>query len=225
MTKQLIVYLIAGLTIGMLQSAQADDYSLHPSHFSGFTLNVGAALQQTQFDYNLNGTSDSFKQVRSPVISQYKLGIDLTNVKNYFLGINLFVLTAQKPLLGTIKTTSNLTISQDIKRNAEFGIILSPGYMVTPNNLIYVNLGYGQVDWQIDTSVAGAAPVEFKKTNDEYLAGLGYEVNLMPHLGLYLEANVAQPVSNASLSEADTSSSTYSNILTGTVLAGLAIHF
>jgi hypothetical protein len=140
------------------------------------------------------------------------LGYSFVNQQHYYFGLSVFAEThslkydsegysAAVAYTGGETPITHVSQGFAVKAQNMVGLKFSPGYLVTPNDLVYLNLGgvFGNVKFNIGESYyltnGTGLPQDIlpasKKTKDAYgfIGGIGYEHLLAQHVGLFVSYN------------------------------------
>jgi hypothetical protein len=162
--------------------------------FSGFFGSLGLG-------YNMNSGTINYTDVFTPVgnfasnvnasqsVNQnnisgliklgyaYRIGekgyLGVAGFYNLTAPINLMDVTYQYGAGGNPGTIENI-----VTQSSGYGLLLEPGYLLTPYSLLYANVGLGWTNYAFDTTVQNAAdsdPISTNKSASSYILGLGYQ--------------------------------------------------
>ncbi len=158
---------------------------------------------------NLNRHRKTLTQTKNQLDGYAEIGYAFVNQQHYYLSFSLFSEThAQKyespgysATVAGDPTTTHVSSGFTVRAPNVLGIKMSPGYLVSPNDLIYLNLGgvFGNMKYVIGESyyetsgvkVQASELVAKKQTKDAYgfVGGLGYEHLFAEHMGLFIAYN------------------------------------
>lgn len=221
---RVIVLLLAITTSGYVF---ASDYLGSYAGFQGFyvegagSFNFLQAQTTPDVTYYADGQSagvglgrhrKTITQTKNQLDGYAGLGYSFVNQQHYYLGLSVFAethslkyeaggYTAAIAYTGSETPITHVSDGFSVQAQNMLGFKFSPGYLVTPNDLVYFNLGgvFGNEKFKIGQSYyltnGTGSPTDIlpasKQTKDAYgfIGGFGYEHLLAEHIGLFVSYN------------------------------------
>lgn len=181
--------------------------------FEGFT--AGINISSIGATTTLTDTDSKVDLGQQSAVPGIELSYNFAASSNFVLGISA-TYDFTKTKLGSISDQDG---SSTFKGQNRMSINLKPGFLVTPNSMVYAVVGYNAMSTKIDANSATASPASesFSKT----LNGIGYGagVAVMIDKNIFVKAEVQQVNFNSWNPEGDIAS-IKPNLTVGTIGIG-----
>jgi hypothetical protein len=168
-------------------------------NFEGFTIELGAGYQKTDFDgtngVEIDGVAQSHLSTNSQNESDdfYTIGATYSRAlsDDYLMGVgfeySMTDIDAGNPTLSN-STTGISTETTDFELKDMFAVYVKPQFVISDKQLAYAKLGY--VHSELDYSDYDSEYISTRDTDlDGYILGVGYRHDFEKKLYGFVEAN------------------------------------